>query len=150
MNEIREIVKKASDIESKAAYDYFFGLSRIASYGLSTEELRRVINKVAVETIIHKHLMRGLLEALDELEKMDQSVSEIEARKVEPGEIPEEFRTLFKRFLERHLEIESNMVQTYRELAEKADHPLIKALAEKLAENEMEHHKYFAELLQKI
>ncbi len=150
MENIKDIVKKASEIESKAAYDYFFGLSRIASYGISVKELRDIINKVAVETIIHKHLMRGLLEAIEELDKMNQSISDIEERKVEKEEIPEEFKTLFKRFLERHLVIEKDMVTIYKTLAEKADHPLIKALAEKLSENEKEHHRYFAELIEKL
>ncbi len=66
------------------------------------------------------------------------------------GEIPEEYKTLFKRFIERHLEIEKELVTTCRASAEKADHQLIKALAEKLSENEKEHHRYFTELIERL
>lgn len=150
MTDIRDIIRRAEDIESRAAYDYSFGLARIASYGLPVEDLKNIINRVAVDTIIHKHLVRGILEALNELEKMNQSISDIEERRVELHEIPEDLKTVFRRFLERHLEIERNMISVYRELAEKADHPVVKALAEKLAENEKEHHRYLSELISKL
>ena len=148
MSETRSIVEKAFEIESRAAYDYLFGLMRLRSYGYLDPKLEESVKKIAVETIIHKHLVEGLLSALKDLEKMDQSISSAEERRVRVEEVPREQRTLLRRFAERHLDIEREMIETYKRLAEKAEHPLVKKLAEALAANEEEHHRYLGELIQ--
>ncbi len=150
MEELHDFIKEAHDIESRAAYDYSFGIARIASYGYRVNELKEVINKIAVDTVLHKHLMKALLDSLDELEGMNQSLSDIEERKVKAEEVPEEIKVLVKRFIERHLEIEKGMLELYSKIAEVSKNSVIKSIAESIAENEEEHHSYLMELLTKI
>ena len=150
MEELHDFIKKAYDIESRAAYDYSFGVARIASYGYRVKELKEVINRIAVDTVLHKHLMKALLDSLDELERMNQSLSDIEERKVKAEEVPEEIKVLVKRFIERHLEIEKGMLELYSKIAEVSKNSVIKSIAESVAGNEEEHHSYLMELLNKI
>ncbi|MCE4614270.1 MAG: hypothetical protein F7B60_01885 [Desulfurococcales archaeon] len=151
MKNLREIVEKAHGIETQAAYDYTFGLSRLQALGYSYKELQDSLKTIAVETIIHKHLMEGLLNAVKELEKMDQTIASLEEREgIKPEGVSPQTKALVKRFAERHLEIERDMVETYAKLAEEADHPVIRELARQLEENEKQHHQRFMEMISKL
>jgi len=150
LEELHDFIKKAYEIESRAAYDYSFGVARIASYGYRVRRLKEVINKIAVDTVLHKHLMKALLDSLDELERMNQSLSDIEERNLRAEEAPEEIKVLVKRFIERHLEIEKDMLEIYSKISEVSKNSVIKSIAESIAENEEEHQSYLMELLTEI
>ena len=151
MKNLRDIIEKAHSIETQAAYDYTFGLSRLQALGYSYKELQDSLKTIAVETIIHKHLVEGLLNAVKELEKMDQTIASMEEREpIKPEELTPQTKALLKRFAERHLEIERDMIETYTKLAEEADHPVVKELAKQLAENERQHHAKFAEMIKNL
>lgn len=148
LGKVRGIVEKAASIESQATYSYLLGLSRLRFFGHLDPQLEESVRRIAVETIIHKHLMEALLGALSELEKMDQSLTSLEERGVKVEELKGSEKGLLRRFAEMHLEIEKDMIETYRRLAEESEHPLIKKLAEALAENEEQHHAYLARLIE--
>ncbi|MCE4617713.1 MAG: hypothetical protein F7C32_03930 [Desulfurococcales archaeon] len=150
MDKLEELIKKAHDIETQAAYTYTFGLTRLKFFGHSGDELERSVHKIAVDTIIHKHIMKALFDAMVELEKMEQGMTGVEERAVETPELEKAHKELLKSFITKHLEIEKNMIETYKELAAAAEHPLVKSLAEKMAENEREHHEYLGKLLQQL
>lgn len=144
--EVSKLLEKAHDIESTAAYDYTFGLARLISSGAATKEFREAITSIAVDTIIHKHLTRALLEAFKEVEKLGQNLSSLEERQVTVEQLSPQLKTLLKVFIERHLEIEKDMIAVYEEISKKTSHPLLKILAQGLADNEKKHHKYLLDL----
>jgi rubrerythrin len=112
--------------------------------------LEEAIRRIAVDTIIHEYLMEGVVRSLEEAEKVGESLETFKAEEAEIEKLPPETRSIVKRFIEMHLEIEKNMIETYEELAEKAEHPVIKALAKAIAENEKQHHAQLMELHNKI
>ncbi len=141
------LVKKAYEIEKKAAASYTDGLGLIRGQGLRYTKVEEGVGRIAVDTVIHKHLMQAILEAQKELEKLageGGAVSELKEVELTP-----EQRALVKRFAEMHLEIEKDMIKTYQKMAEKMTHPLFKGIAEALVENEREHHRILAELIAK-
>ncbi len=140
------LVKKAYETEKKAASSYTDGLGRIRGQGLKYTGVEKVVGRIAVDTIIHKHLMKAILEAQKELEKLAGEGPIEETKEVEL--VPEQ-KALVKRFAEMHLDIEKDMIETYQKMAEKMTHPLFKSLAEALVENEKEHHRILAELISK-
>lgn len=144
---VEPLVKKASEVEDKAAKSYTEGLAKIRGQGLKYTAAEAVITRIAVDTIIHKHLMKAILEAQKELEKVGKGYEHVK----EPMdiEISGEQALLVKRFAEMHLEIEKDMIETYQKMAEKMTHPLFKGLAEALVKNEQEHHRLLAELIAK-
>ncbi len=150
MEPVYNIVSKAAEIESQAAYNYLFGLSRLRSLGYKDPKLEESIKKIAVETIIHKHVIEGLMRAFKELEKIDQSFSSLGERGVTSDTMSSEARILLKRFAEMHLSIEKDMIETYKKLSEEADHPLVKKIAESLVENEEQHHRYLSGLISEL
>ncbi|WP_240910657.1 ferritin family protein [Thermococcus sp. MV11] len=143
---VEPLVKKAYETEKKAAASYTDGLGLIRGQGLRYTTVEEVIGRIAVDTIIHKHLMKAILDAQKELEKLAGEGPISEVREVEL--VPEQ-RALVRRFAEMHLEIEEDMIETYQKMAEKMTHPLFKGLAEALVENEKEHHRILAELIAK-
>lgn len=144
---VEPLVKKASEVEDKAAKSYTEGLAKLRGQGLKYTAAEAIITRIAVDTIIHKHLMKAILEAQKELEKVRKGYEHVK----EPMdiEISGEQALLVKRFSEMHLEIEKDMVETYQKMAEKMTHPLFKGLAEALVKNEQEHHRLLAELIAK-
>ncbi|ASI98583.1 rubrerythrin family protein [Thermococcus celer Vu 13 = JCM 8558] len=143
---VEPLVKKAYEIEKKAAASYTDGLGLIRGQGLRYTKVEEGVGRIAVDTVIHKHLMQAILEAQKELEKLagEGAVSELKEVELTP-----EQRALVKRFAEMHLEIEKDMIKTYQKMAEKMTHPLFKGIAEALVENEREHHRILAELIAK-
>lgn len=140
------LVKKAYETEKKAASSYTDGLKLIRGQGLRYTKVEEVVGRIAVDTVIHKHLMEAILNAQKELEKL---AGEGPLEEVKDVELSPEQRALVKRFAEMHLEIEKDMIETYKKMAEKMTHPLFKGLAEALVKNEQEHHKLLAELIAK-
>ncbi len=140
------LVKKAYETEKKAAASYTDGLGLIRGQGLRYTKVEEVVGRIAVDTIIHKHLMKAILEAQKELEKL---AGEGPIEEVKEVELVPEQKALVKRFAEMHLDIEKDMIETYQKMAEKMTHPLFRGLAEALIENEQEHHRLLAELIAK-
>ncbi|KUH34495.1 hypothetical protein APY94_01355 [Thermococcus celericrescens] len=138
------LVKRAYETEKKAAASYTDGLGLIRGQGLRYTKVEEVVGRIAVDTIIHKHLMKAILDAQKELEKL---AGEGPISEVKDVELAPEQRALVKRFAEMHLDIEKDMIETYQKMAEKMTHPLFKSLAEALVENEREHHRILAELI---
>ncbi|QDA32398.1 rubrerythrin family protein [Thermococcus indicus] len=143
---VEPLVKRAYETEKKAAASYTDGLGLIRGQGLRYTKVEDVVGRIAVDTIIHKHLMKAILEAQKELEKL---AGEGPIEEVKEVELVPEQKALVKRFAEMHLEIEKDMIETYQKMAEKMTHPLFKGLAEALVENEKEHHRILAELIAK-
>jgi rubrerythrin len=143
---VEPLVKKAYETEKKAASSYTDGLALVRGQGLRYTKVEEVVGRIAVDTIIHKHLMKAILDAQKELEKLagEGPISEVKEIELSP-----EQRALVRRFAEMHLEIEKDMIETYQKMAEKMTHPLFKGLAEALVENEKEHHRILAELIAK-
>ncbi|MET1101178.1 MAG: ferritin family protein [Pyrodictiaceae archaeon] len=141
--------EEAYEIESKALNTYTFGLSRLRFFAALTPDLEEAIANIAVETLIHKYLVKALLDALRETSRMRTALSELKER-IEKIEVEEQSKTLLKRFIEQHLDIEKHMVELYKELAKASKHPLIRKVAEILAENEEQHHAALRELLEKL
>ncbi len=138
------LVKHAYETEKKAASSYTDGLKLIRGQGLRYTKVEEVVGRIAVDTVIHKHLMEAILNAQKDLEKLagEGPVEEVREIKLSP-----EQRALVKRFAEMHLDIERDMIETYQKMSEKMTHPLFKGLAEAIVENEREHHRLLAELI---
>ncbi|WP_232462929.1 ferritin family protein [Thermococcus sp. P6] len=146
MSMVEPLVKHAYETEKKAAASYTDGLGKLRGQGLRYTKVEEAVGRIAIDTIIHKHLMNAILEAQKELEKLagEGPVSELKEVELSP-----EQKALVKRFAEMHLEIEKDMIETYQKMAEKMTHPLFKGLAEAIVENEREHHRILAELIAK-
>jgi len=140
------LVKHAYETEKKAAASYIDGLKLIRGQGLRYTKVEEIVGRIAVDTVIHKHLMEAILDAQKELEKL---AGEGPLEEVKDVELSPEQRALVKRFAEMHLEIEKDMIETYEKMAEKMTHPLFKGIAEAIVENEREHHRLLAELIAK-
>ncbi|AMQ19453.1 rubrerythrin family protein [Thermococcus peptonophilus] len=143
---VEPLVKHAYETEKKAASSYTDGLGRIRGQGLRYTKVEEIVGRIAIDTIIHKHLMEAILNAQKELERL---AGEGPIEKVKDVELSPEQKALVKRFAEMHLEIEKDMIETYQKMAEKMTHPLFKGIAEALVKNEQEHHRLLAELIAK-
>ncbi|WP_232461000.1 ferritin family protein [Thermococcus radiotolerans] len=143
---VEPLVKRAYETEKKAAASYTDGLALVRGQGLRYTKVEELVGRIAVDTIIHKHLMKAILDAQKELEKL---AGEGPVSEVKDVELAPEQKALVKRFAEMHLDIEKDMIETYQKMAEKMTHPLFKGLAEALVENEKEHHRILAELIAK-
>lgn len=144
---VEPLVKKAAEVEDKAAKSYTEGLAKIRGQGLKYTDTEAVVTRIAVDTIIHKHLMKAILEAQKELEKVGKGYEHV--KEPEEIELSGEQALLVKRFAEMHLEIEKDMIETYKKMAEKMTHPLFKGLAEALVKNEEDHHRLLKKLIEK-
>jgi rubrerythrin len=143
---VEPLVKHAYETEKKAASSYTDGLKLIRGQGLRYTKVEEIVGRIAVDTVIHKHLMEAILNAQKELEKL---AGEGPVEEVKDVELSVEQKALVKRFAEMHLEIEKDMIETYQKMAEKMTHPLFKGIAEALVKNEQEHHSLLAELISK-
>lgn len=151
MKRVKDVVEKAYEVESTATYSYLFGLTRLTSYGMKSEELEKAVHTIATDTIIHKHLVKGLLEAINELEKLDKEVEDLAMKQEEVGtSLSPQQKILLSRFIERHFQIEEEMIKVYEEIRDRVEHPLLKSLAERLVENEKRHHQHLKELAEKM
>ncbi len=146
MKMVEPLVKKAADIEKKAAASYIDGLGLIRGQGLKYTKVEEIVGRIAIDTIIHKHLMQAIVDAQKELAKLGTGEP---LKEIEDIDMSAEQKALVKRFAEMHLEIEKGMIETYQEMAEKMTHPLLKQLALGLVENEKEHHRLLGELIAK-
>ncbi len=142
---VEPLVKKAAEIEKKAAASYTDGLGLIRGQGLKYTKVEEIVGRIAIDTIIHKYLMEAISKAQKELEKLSQAPIE----EVKDIELNEDQKALVKRFAEMHLEIEKDMIEIYGKMAENMNHPLLKSLALAIQENEKEHHRLLGELIAK-
>ncbi len=138
------LVKKAAEIEKKAAASYIDGLRLIRGQGLKYTKVEEVVGRIAIDTIIHRYLMESIEKAQKELAKLSEGPMEIK-----DVELNADQKALVKRFAEMHLEIEKGMIEIYGKMAERMTHPLLKNLALAIQENEKEHHKLLGELIAK-
>lgn len=140
-----ELIKKAQEIEENAVTSYLHAIRVLRLQGIELQDLEKVIKKVAVETLIHRELVKGVLKAYEEaLKKETEVMKEIEELKPSAKE-----KAVIVRLLKDHLLIESEMIDHYKKLAQEVPYPVLKELAESLAKNEEEHHKLLNSLIKK-
>lgn len=138
-------IRKAYDIEEKAVNSYIHALRVLKLQGMDMKDLEEVIKKVAIDTLIHKELMNGVLKAYEEALKKDKEVmKDIEGLRPSVSE-----KALMVKLLKDHLIIEAEMIEFYRNLAAGLQYPVLKDLAEALAKNEEEHHRLISDLIKK-
>ncbi|MDW7969271.1 MAG: ferritin family protein [Sulfolobales archaeon] len=138
-------IRKAYDIEEKAVNSYVHALRVLKLQGMDMKDLEEVIKKVAIDTLIHKELMNGVLKAYEEALKKDKEVmKDIEGLRPSVSE-----KALMVKLLKDHLIIEAEMIEFYRNLAAGLQYPVLKDLAEALAKNEEEHHRLISDLIKK-
>lgn len=140
-----ELIKKAQEIEENAVNSYFHAIRVLRLQGTELQDLEKVIKKVAVETLIHRELMRGVFRAYEEAIKREAEVlKELEEIKPSARE-----KAVITRILKEHLLIENEMIEHYKKLAQEVPYTVLKELAESLAKNEEEHHKLITSLIKK-
>jgi methyl-accepting chemotaxis protein len=142
---VEPLVKRAAEIEKKAAKSYTDGLGLIRGQGLKYTKVEEIVGRIAIDTIIHRYLMEAINKAQKDLEKLSQGPIE----EIKDIELNEDQKAVVRRFAEMHLEIEKDMIELYGKMAENMSHPLLKNLALAIQENEREHHKLLGELLAK-
>lgn len=140
-----ELIKKAQETEENAVNSYLHAIRVLRLQGIEMQDLEKIIKKVAIETIIHRELMKGMLKAYEEVLKVETEVlKEIEEIKPSARE-----KAVITRLLKDHLIIESEMIEHYKKLAQELYYPVLKELAESLAKNEKEHHELLNSLIKK-
>ncbi|MEM2005063.1 MAG: ferritin family protein [Zestosphaera sp.] len=140
-----ELIRKAHETEESAVNSYMHALSVLRLHGMEMRDLEEVLKKVAIETLIHRELMNGMLRAYDEALKKDTEA----LRKLKEIEPSAEEKAIIIKLLKDHLLIESEMIDHYKELAQKVPHLVLRDLAEALARNEEEHHQLLSDLIKK-
>lgn len=138
-----ELIKKAQEIEENAVNSYFHAIRVLRLSGVELQNLEKLIKKVAIETLIHKELVKGLLKAYEEALEREAEVLK-EVKEIEPSARE---KTVVTKLLKEHLLIESEMIDLYKKLARELPYPILKELAESLAKNEEEHHKLLTSLI---
>ncbi|MCS7099061.1 MAG: ferritin family protein [Sulfolobales archaeon] len=139
------LIKHAKEIEEKAMDSYTHNVGILRLRGMDAEDVKEVVMRVSIETAIHKEIMSGMLKAYEEtLERVLASLRGIE--EIVPSKHE---RAVIVKILKEHLAIESDMVETYRKLAQELRYPILKAIAEILAKNEEEHHRMISDLIKK-
>ena len=140
-----ELIKKSQEIEENAASSYLHAIRILRLQGVEVRDLENVIKKIAIETLIHREIVKGMLKAYEEALKRESEVmKEIEELKPSAKE-----KAVIVRLLKDHLLIESEMIDYYKKLAQELPYPVLKELAESLAKNEEEHHKLISSLIKK-
>ncbi len=140
-----ELIKKSQEIEENATSSYLHAIRVLRLQGVEVQDLEKIIKKIAIETLIHKEVVKGMLKAYEEaLEKESEVMKEIEELKPSARE-----KAIIVRLLKDHLLIESEMIEHYKKLAQELPYPVLKELAESLAKNEEEHHKLISTLIGK-
>ncbi len=145
VNILQELIRKALEIEEKAVDSYLHAIRILRLQGVETEDLEKIIKKVAVETLIHRELMRGVLKAYEEALKKESEVMK-EIGELQPSARE---RAVIVKLLKEHLIIESEMVSIYRRIAQEVPYPVLKDLAEALARNEERHHELLTSIARK-
>lgn len=138
-----ELIKKAQEIEENAVNSYFHAIRVLRLSGVELQNLERLIKKVAIETLIHRELVKGVLKAYEEALKRETEVLK-EIKEIEPSARE---KTVITKLLREHLLIERDMIDLYRKLAQELPYPILKELAESLAKNEEEHHRLLNSLI---
>lgn len=138
-----ELIKKAQEIEENAVNSYFHAIRVLRLSSVELQNLEKLVKKVAIETLIHKELVKGLLKAYEEALKREAEVLK-EVKEIEPSARE---KTVVTKLLKEHLLIESEMIDLYKKLARELPYPILKELAESLAKNEEEHHKLLTSLI---
>jgi rubrerythrin len=140
-----ELIKKSQEIEENATSSYLHAIRILRLQGVEVRDLENVIKKIAIETLIHREIVKGMLKAYEEALKRESEVmKEIEELKPSARE-----KAVIVRLLKDHLLIESEMIDYYKKLAQELPYPVLKELAESLAKNEEEHHKLISSLIKK-
>ncbi|MEM1603079.1 MAG: ferritin family protein [Zestosphaera sp.] len=140
-----ELIKKAQEIEENAVSSYFHALRILRLQGTELQDLEKVVKKVAIDTLIHRELMKGVLKAYEEaIKKEAEIMKELEEMKPSAKE-----KAIITKILREHLIIESEMIDNYKKLAQEMPYTVLKELAESLAKNEEEHHKLLISLIKK-
>lgn len=138
-------IRYAKEVEERALDSYIHSIRVLRLHGMELSDVEDVVKKVSIETWIHKEIVAGMLkayeEALDRVTEVLRSVESITPTSTE--------RTILVKILREHLQIEFDMIETYRKLAEELKYPVLKAIAEALAKNEEEHHKMISDLIKK-
>jgi len=145
INILQELIRKALETEEKAVGSYLHAIRILRLQGVETEDLEKIIKKVAIETLIHRELMRGVLKAYEEALKKESEVMK-EIGELQPSARE---RAVIVKLLKEHLIIESEMIDTYRRIAQEVPYPVLKDLAEALARNEERHHELLTSIARK-
>lgn len=140
-----ELIRKSIEIEENAVNSYLHAIRILRLQGVEMVDLEKVIKKVAIETLIHRELVKALLRAYEEsLKKESEVMKEIEELKPSARE-----KMIIVKLLKDHLAIESEMISIYRKLAQELQYSVLRELAESLARNEEEHHRVLTSLIEK-
>jgi len=145
IQELRELIGKALEVEEKAVDSYLHAIRILKLQGIETEDLERIVKKVAIETLIHRELMKGVLKAYEEAVKKESEVS----REIEELQPSARERAIIVKLLREHIVIESEMIDVYRRIAQEVPYFVLKELAEALAKNEERHHELLSQLVRK-
>lgn len=138
-------IRYAKEAEERALESYVHSIKVLRLHGMELGDVEDVVKRVSVETWIHKEVVAGMLrayeEALDRVTEVLRSVEDIAPTSTE--------RAVLVKILREHLQIEADMIETYRRLAEELKYPVLRDIAEALARNEEEHHKMISDLIRK-
>ena len=140
LDESLKKVEIAARIEEEAARQY------LASYReMRDVEISKMFLSVIVETIVHREIMKAVINILKELMKLDEMLGE----KKFTGS--DEDRIRMREALEKHLIIEKEMERLYGELADDQNQPeVLREIYNIFQVNERSHHKILEELLKYI
>ncbi|MEM1766042.1 MAG: hypothetical protein QXN90_04935, partial [Zestosphaera sp.] len=109
-----ELIKKAQETEENAVSSYFHALRILRLQGTELQDLEKVVKKVAIDTLIHRELMKGVLKAYEEaIKKEAEIMKELEEMKPSAKE-----KAIITKILREHLIIESEMIDNYKKLAQ--------------------------------
>ncbi|MEM0066026.1 MAG: ferritin family protein [Sulfolobales archaeon] len=139
------LIKYAKEVEERALDSYLHNTRVLRLSGIDLKDLEDVVKKVSIETWIHKEIVAGMLKAYQEaLDRVVEVMRDVES--ITPTTIE---RAVLVKILKEHLQIEADMIETYKKLANELKYPVLKAIAEALARNEEEHHKMISDLIRK-
>ncbi|MEM1982084.1 MAG: ferritin family protein [Sulfolobales archaeon] len=142
---LNDVIRGALDTEEKAADSYLHSIRVLRLQGMEVKDLENVLKKVSIETIIHKEVVTGLLKAYESALSKEAEVLK-DVKEVVPSKLE---KMIIVKLLKEHLDIESEMIKTYKKMAELFNYPVLKSIAEALAKNEEEHHRIIQELIKK-
>lgn len=139
------LIKYAKEVEERALDSYLHNTRVLRLSGIDLKDLEDVVKKVSIETWIHKEIVAGMLKAYQEaLDRVVEVMRDVES--ITPTTIE---RAVLVKILKEHLQIEADVIETYKKLANELKYPVLKAIAEALARNEEEHHKMISDLIRK-
>ncbi|WFO75868.1 hypothetical protein J4526_03150 [Desulfurococcaceae archaeon MEX13E-LK6-19] len=148
---IREFVEKALHLEKKAYSDYKDTLMRT-----SNKFVLESLITITLETLIHREIFRGLLEALN---LFVRERDKLLYKEIERGS--QEIELLYQAIV-NHLNIEKNMIKMLSEIISyikemsnkypryKTTLEMIASILDAIRENEEHHHEKIAEIISLI